>query len=383
MVSDVNFNQSSLSFQRLLQKTQNHLKNHNYIVLNILGSGGSGTVWKIQDEKDGKFYAVKSIRMFPHILKSVPNNNYNNDDSKFMQISQLPQYYSNEIEILKQLSSSGQCLKQDEKEKEYTPFLFYYNSIVMDDTLYIIMEDLSSWIELFNYLFDDKWRKDIHVYLTEYHRIAIEYENEKMKNMTNRDHDQNEDQNLSFSMEMKNETLLDYHLKLAENELKFRIDLINKMIDIVRQLHSRNIAHRDIKPENFLYDPSTGRLKLIDFGYSCSKMINDVDDVDDYQRIGTNSYMAPEINQRIDNLVYNFETNRKSDMWSLALTIETILYGTYFKYPFWDTYIKDSKNVKSYRKTHQSIYLFIQHRCPSILKLITNLKQSRTFIDAN
>ena len=33
-------------------------------------------------------------------------------------------------------------------------------------------------------------------------------------------------------------------------------------------MHDRSIAHRDIKLDNLLYDASTQKLKIIDFGFS-------------------------------------------------------------------------------------------------------------------
>ena len=54
-------------------------------------------------------------------------------------------------------------------------------------------------------------------------------------------------------------------------------------------MHSRNISHRDMKPENVIYNPQTGEVKIIDFGFACISK--------DKLRVfcGTPSYMSPEI----------------------------------------------------------------------------------------
>lgn len=41
-----------------------------------------------------------------------------------------------------------------------------------------------------------------------------------------------------------------------------------QILNILETVHNRYILHRDIKPENFLFDPSTDRFYLIDFGLS-------------------------------------------------------------------------------------------------------------------
>lgn len=56
-------------------------------------------------------------------------------------------------------------------------------------------------------------------------------------------------------------------------------------------LHGQGICHRDIKPHNLLADPSTGVVKLCDFG--CSKRL--IDGEPNIQYICARYYRAPEI----------------------------------------------------------------------------------------
>lgn len=53
--------------------------------------------------------------------------------------------------------------------------------------------------------------------------------------------------------------------RLSEDQAK----IIGKQLrNAITYLHSLNIIHRDLKLENILIDPSTLKIKLIDFGYS-------------------------------------------------------------------------------------------------------------------
>jgi serine/threonine protein kinase len=54
---------------------------------------------------------------------------------------------------------------------------------------------------------------------------------------------------------------------LIEGHKKFQfLKYIGDILDIVRQMHDKNIVHRDIKPENILF--SGGKLLLADFGFA-------------------------------------------------------------------------------------------------------------------
>jgi serine/threonine protein kinase len=80
--------------------------------------------------------------------------------------------------------------------------------------------------------------------------------------------------------------------EISEQEFYF---IITKIIMSVILLHNRlRIAHRDLKPQNIFYNSKTGRLKLIDFGFSC--FLNDSSCFNRYQ--GTSNFIHPRMNNK-------------------------------------------------------------------------------------
>ena len=91
-------------------------------------------------------------------------------------------------------------------------------------------------------------------------------------------------------------------------------------------MHTRNISHRDMKPENIIYNPKTGRIKIIDFGFACISK--------DKLRVfcGTPSYMSPEIVAKRDY------SGPLADIWACGVILYVLLTGTV---PFKATTEKD------------------------------------------
>ena len=69
-----------------------------------------------------------------------------------------------------------------------------------------------------------------------------------------------------------------------------------QLIDILSDLHSRNIFHRDLKRANILVDPNTGEVNLVDFGLSL-QFDKDAKHEDMIQKgaAGTPNYQPPEM----------------------------------------------------------------------------------------
>jgi len=108
-----------------------------------------------------------------------------------------------------------------------------------------------------------------------------------------------------------------------------------------------------MKLENILYNPSTGQIKLIDFGFalaSSGPLLT---------FCGTPSYMCPEI---VKKVAYD---GTKADVWSCGVVLYILLMG---KMPFFGEYEGDM-----YRKIQTGKYTAIPNESQSLRQLFSSI----------
>jgi serine/threonine protein kinase len=116
---------------------------------------------------------------------------------------------------------------------------------------------------------------------------------------------------------------LDISLDKAKINQLESIKYFKKSVEIVRDIHEKNILHRDIKPDNFMIKERNGikDLYAIDFGLAKRYIIegNHIQEKQDKNIIGTVKYASVNIHNGI-------ESSRRDDIESLCYTYIS-LYG--------------------------------------------------------
>jgi len=83
--------------------------------------------------------------------------------------------------------------------------------------------------------------------------------------------------------------------------------------------HSMGLIHRDIKPANIMVIPSSGRVKIMDFGIALLRGAQRL--TRDGRTIGTAAYMSPE-------QARGEPTDERSDLYSLGIVLHEMLTGS-------------------------------------------------------
>ncbi len=116
-------------------------------------------------------------------------------------------------------------------------------------------------------------------------------------------------------------------LKIWLNERVFTLDellsLAIHIIDILGEIHHKRIIHKNINPSNIVFNPSTGKLKFIDFGIATQLSQQYMN-----QNVleGTLEYMSPEQTGRMNSAL-----DYRTDFYSLGVTFYELFTG---KLPF-------------------------------------------------
>lgn len=152
-----------------------------------------------------------------------------------------------------------------------------------DNCLYLVLKDYNTNINLYDYLNNDKiWKK--------YNRILLDE---------------------------------DYYYKYKNKEWIFKLDrnikinLTKQIIDLIYELHKKDIVHCDLKTGNILYNQNINELVLIDFG--ASEYLHNKE-IDTYYDMGTMGYACSVLNEE-------GVCSKKSDIYSLGVCIIEIWCG--------------------------------------------------------
>jgi len=121
--------------------------------------------------------------------------------------------------------------------------------------------------------------------------------------------------------------------------------IAEQIIKGLRGFHRKEMVHQDLKPENIMIDPN-GDVKIIDFGCVQVAGLQEIyTPIQDSHVAGTANYIAPE-------LFDGFQATPKSDMYSLGITLYTMLSNGHYPYGEVDKTKKhkhyDYKSVRTY-----------------------------------
>ena len=105
-------------------------------------------------------------------------------------------------------------------------------------------------------------------------------------------------------------------------ELRRALEIALAIARTLELLHQRSIVHKDIKPHNILVNPTTGEIKLIDFGIAMQLAQESPRVASPEALEGTLLYMSPEQSGRM-----NCAVDRRTDLYSLGVTLYEMLTG--------------------------------------------------------
>ncbi len=132
-------------------------------------------------------------------------------------------------------------------------------------------------------------------------------------------HDAGEDHHVAYlAMEYFEGKPLSHYAQLGRLlPPKVVFELMARAAEALHYAHSQNVVHRDVKPANLMYDITSDRLKLTDFGIA---RLTDSSRTRTGIILGTPSYMSPE-------QLSASKVSGQTDLYSLGVTMYHLLTG--------------------------------------------------------
>jgi PAS domain S-box-containing protein len=113
---------------------------------------------------------------------------------------------------------------------------------------------------------------------------------------------------------------LDILLNSSNFTISEFLDIAIKIAEILSQIHDAKIVHKDLNPSNLVFNPTTGQLKIIDFGISTVFTRENPPIKHPNLLEGTLAYMSPEQTGRM-----NRSLDDRTDLYSLGATFYQLL----------------------------------------------------------
>ncbi len=116
------------------------------------------------------------------------------------------------------------------------------------------------------------------------------------------------------------ETLSDY---IKSNKLDFReaLNITRRLLNVIKQIHHRNVIHRDIQPKNILIEQRQNikeiNLTLINFSSAWIQSTHSIEHFD--EQLGSAFYRMPQFENRSSDI----EQNETNGQFQYSPTIDT------------------------------------------------------------
>ena len=157
--------------------------------------------------------------------------------------------------------------------------------------------------------------------------------------------------------------LLEFINQYGALDFNVAMDVVKSVAASCCQFQAAGISHRDIKDENILFNPSTGEIKIIDFGCATKS--------DSTQAAGTFAYFPPEMKIKSESVDVESAT-----VYSLGCLLFTLTTGSS---PFSESNFDFTKNVilnSSLSLNERNIFLKILNPVSSKRPSLSDLTNS-------